>query len=282
MDRLQIEAGLKPAQNFVTRHHEFLLPGAAGIERHEFDKAKTQILLPGKFSERFNFMVVESANDDGVDFDRVKSEFPGEINAGKHGSQAVASGDFFEIGRVERIEAEADALQTGPAQRVSFLREKEPVGGHGQIGHAGDLSEPADEPFHALPQQRFPARDADFFDAEFHREPNDALDFLEGEELRTRFPFAGDRRRWRGIFQGVESDAVKVGGFLGLGQAVKAAKVAAIGDTDPQVAHHASVRIRQQVRADHLGGAGTLVAGALVDGETILAPPDCLISTLRS
>src|SRR5438552_12312253 len=50
-DGAQIETRLQPLQNFAARHDEFLLPGAAGIERHELDEAEAQILLSGKRGE---------------------------------------------------------------------------------------------------------------------------------------------------------------------------------------------------------------------------------------
>ena len=107
--------------------------------------------------------------------------------------------------------------------------------------------------------------------------------------MRARFPLAHDRRGRRGILQPLEPDAIKVGRFLGFRQAIKTAEVATVGDTDPQVADDAPVRIGQEVGPDHLGGAGAVpggegavAGGVLVAVGTIFAPPDCLISTLRS
>ncbi len=136
--------------------------------------------------------------------------------------------------------------------------------------------------FHALPHERFAARQADLLDSQLDGYPHDSLDLFEAQNLRTGFPLAGDGRRRRWISQRVGFEAVKIGGFLRFREAVKAAKVAAIGDTHAQVAHDATMRISQQVRANHLGGTGVLVAGELVAGEAIFAPPDCLISTFRS
>src|SRR5205814_4317805 len=81
---------------------------------------------------------------------------------------------------------------------------------------------------------------ANFVNSELRREPNDTLDFLESENLGFRFPLAGDRRPRRGIVQCVEFDSVKARRFLRLRQAVKAAEVATVGDTDPQLAHDAA------------------------------------------
>ena len=82
--------------------------------------------------------------------------------------------------------------------------------------------------------------------------------------------------------RGFHSRVMGVAGDGFLNASDLAAKVAAIGDTHPEVAHDATVRISQQVRLNHLGGTAVLVAGELVAGEAIFAPPDCLISTFRS
>ena len=192
-------------------------------------------------------MIVQAADDDCIDLDWPQPQFARQINAGQHGTQTVASGDFLEIGRIEGIEAEADAVEPGLAQRVPLLGKEKSVGRHSQVGYARDEAKPGDQRFQALSQQRLAAGQANFVDAELDGKPYQALDFLEGEKVRTRLPLAGDGRGWRGIFQGVELDAVKVGGLLRFRQAVKAAKVAAVGDTDPQVAHDAAMRVGKEI-----------------------------------
>ena len=109
------------------------MPGARGIQRHELDETETEILAPGKLGERLDLVIVEAADHDGVGLDRVQPQFLRQVNAGQHRTEAVPPGDLLEVGRVERVEAEADALQSGLPQRARLLREEESVGGHGQI-----------------------------------------------------------------------------------------------------------------------------------------------------
>ena len=117
--------GLQAVENFAAGHDHFLLPGARGIERHEFDEAQAQVALARKLRQRLDFVVVDAADDDGVDFDGVKAEFLGQADAGQDLVQTVAPGDLPEVVAVERIEAEADAAQAGGAQRPRLLPEKE-------------------------------------------------------------------------------------------------------------------------------------------------------------
>ena len=115
---------------------------------------------------------------------------------------------------------------------------------HRHRGHRGlDQGERMIEIAHQR-RARLAAGHAHLLDAEFDGESDHALDFLERQDLRTRFPLAGNGRRRRGVSQRVEFDAVKVRGLLRLRQAVEAAKIAAVGNADPQVAHDAAMRVR--------------------------------------
>src|SRR5213075_1767825 len=113
--------------------------------------------------------------------------------------------------------------------------------------------------------ERFAARQADFLNSQLDGDPHDPLDLFEAQNLRTRLPLAGDGRGRRRIPQRVKFDAVKIGRFLRFREAVKAAKVAAIGNTHPEVAQDPAVRINQQVRPVHFGGTW-VTAGELVTG----------------
>ena len=62
----QIKPFLQALQNFAARHHQFFQPGPGRIQRHELNKAKTEIVLASKFDQRFNFLIVNVANDDGA------------------------------------------------------------------------------------------------------------------------------------------------------------------------------------------------------------------------
>ncbi len=59
----------------------------------------------------------------------------------------VAPGDLLEIVAVQRIEAEADAAQARLAQGPALFGEEKPVGGHGQVAHAGNGGDQCDQVF---------------------------------------------------------------------------------------------------------------------------------------
>src|SRR6184192_333947 len=70
----QFEAALQSRQNFMPRHDHFFQPGASGIEGHELDEAENKIVIEGKLRESFDFMIVNVANNNGVDLYRIEAE----------------------------------------------------------------------------------------------------------------------------------------------------------------------------------------------------------------
>ena len=158
-------------------------------------KRRLRLPLAGELGQRLDFVVVDAADDDRVDLDRVQAKFLRQADAGQDLVQAVAAGDLLEIVAVERIQAEADAAQAGLAQRRRLLREEEAVGGHRQVGDAGNPGDARDQFLDVVAQQRFAAGEPDFLDAQADGEAHDALDFLEGEDVGPGHPLLHDGRR---------------------------------------------------------------------------------------
>jgi hypothetical protein len=274
-------AALDAFEDFAAGDDEVALPRVRGIERHKFDEAHGEFAFAGEFGEGLDFVVVDAADDDGVDLDGVHAEFAGETDAGENAGEAVAAGDFLKVCAVERIEAEADALESGFAKGASLLGKKVTVAGHREVSDARDFADARDELREIAAQERFTAGEPDFFDAEIHGEADDALDFLEGQQLGFGLPLARDAI---GLRKGGPAAAIKILGGLGFREAVEAAEVAAVGYTDAEVAQDAAMSINEQTGMSHylsdaLGeGGGELV---LMGGMTWMLPSD-LTSTLRS
>ena len=60
-------------------------------------KRRLKAALMGKVGQRLDFVVVEAADDHGVDLDRVKAKFLGQGDAVQNIAQAVAAGDLLEV-----------------------------------------------------------------------------------------------------------------------------------------------------------------------------------------
>ena len=269
---------LQSLEDFAAGDDHFLQPGARGIERHEFDEAQAQVAFAGEVGQRLDFMIVDAADDDGVDFDRREAEFLRETDGLQHFAQAVAAGHLFEIRAVERIEAEPHAVQAGGAQRPGFLGEQETVRRHGEVVDAGNVRDAGHEILDIVAQERFAAGEPDFVDAESDGEADDAFDFLEAEDARFGDPLLDDGCR---VGQVRPMAAVKILRGLSFRQAIQATEIAAVRDADPQVAQNPAVRIDEQLGLDHLG-TEEFVAAVLVCGGMTRTEPSAPISTFKS
>ena len=96
-NRAQVEAGLQAGQNFVAGHDHLLEPGARGIERHELNEAQAQVALAREAGQRLDFVVVDAADDDGVDLHRVQAEFLRQADARQDLLQTIAARDLLEV-----------------------------------------------------------------------------------------------------------------------------------------------------------------------------------------
>src|SRR6266850_460319 len=197
--------------DFRSGDDEIARPVAVRIERHKFDETHDNAALAGKFREGFDFVVVESADEDGVHFGGSEPRFLGGFDAPHDRGERLCAGDAFESGRVERIEADVDATETGGDQAVAAFGEQMAIGGHGEVFDAESMKA-SEEILDTVANQRFTAGDANFANAEMQEDASEAVELGPGKNLV------------------VVAIVFRVGGA-----AVDAAEVAAIRDGDAQV-----------------------------------------------
>lgn len=165
-----------------------------------------------------DLVLVNGLFDDGVDFNGVKSEGCGGVDAFQHGrGVAVGVAHFAEGIWVECVETDGDAAQSGLVEAWSFLVEEDAVGGEGEIGLWVLFGELADEVGEVFSEEGFAAGEADFLCSEADENGGEAGDFFVGEDERAR-------QEW----------VVWTEDFAR--HAVGAAEVTAIGDGDPKIA----------------------------------------------
>src|SRR5581483_3664918 len=83
-DGMELETIAEAGEQLASGDDQFFEPRASGIQRDKLDKTHGQRAFVAELSEVLDFMVVEAANDDGIDFDRVKSELLGQPDALQH------------------------------------------------------------------------------------------------------------------------------------------------------------------------------------------------------
>ena len=79
----------------------FALPRSAGVQRHELDHSHDNLLPHGETGQCLDLMVVQAANDDGVDLDRSQAKRLGQADGFEHIVEPIAASDFPEVIAVE-------------------------------------------------------------------------------------------------------------------------------------------------------------------------------------
>src|SRR5216683_846523 len=204
-------AGMDALVDVRGGHDKAARPVAVGIERHKFDKAHDDAGFAGVQSKGFYFVVVQAADQDGVHLGGRQARFLGDIDTVHHGGKGLGSGDAFEFGGIERIEADIDAAETGGQEPVAPFGKQVAVGGHGEVLDAEGM-EARDVVLDAFADERLAAGDADFTDAQAEKNPSKTVELGPGENFV--------------VFAVV---------FRVSGAAVNAAEIAAVRDGDAQV-----------------------------------------------
>src|SRR6185369_1387472 len=140
-------------------------------------------------------MVIETANDHGVDLHRVEPELLRQRDTFQHSLESVAAGDLFEVFSIQRVQAETETAKSRLAQLARFLGEKETIARHCQIGDPGYGRNSLHQFLDPLPQKRLAASQTDLLDSSAHRKANDPLDFLEAEQVVFGHPLLNNGSR---------------------------------------------------------------------------------------
>jgi hypothetical protein len=194
-------------------------------------------------------------------------------------AQAIAASYFFEVVAAKRIETKADATQASFAQSTRLLWKQEAIGRHRKVFDAGNGRDARHEFLEVVAQERFAAREADFPDAQSGRKTNDPLDFFKREDVGFWHPLLNDGR---GVGQVRPVTAIEILRRLRFREAIHTAKIAAVGETDSQVAKNPAVGINQRIRRGHCFGVGAVPAGLFVSGGMTRTDPSVLTSTFKS
>src|ERR1700745_1567428 len=175
-------AGVDALVDFGGGDDKATSPMAVGIEGHEFDKAHNDAGFTGVGSESFDFVVVNAADQDGVDFGGGEARVLGRGDALDHGGEGLGSGDALEFPGIERIEADIDAAQASGNETVAAFGQQVAVGGHGEVLDAQRV-ETSDEVLNAIPNERSPASDTNFANAQTEEDRGEAVEFGPGENF---------------------------------------------------------------------------------------------------
>ena len=128
ISRHQIKARTETAEYFPAGDHMVFLPCATGIQWHEFDESKIQMLSTGELAKNLDLVVVKMTNDNGVHLNGCEAQFPCLPDGVEHLQQSVATGELLEVFPIKGIEAEAHSLQASHTQLSTVLGKLKTIG----------------------------------------------------------------------------------------------------------------------------------------------------------
>ena len=212
--------------------HCVVQPATLGIKRHELNKPHLDIFFTTKRGEGDDFVVVHPALHNSIYLYRRHTHCNCSIDAFEHRSELVTLGDLLELFAVQRVEAHVDAPQTGTLQVGGHQRERGAIGGDRHVdglasqrriggGRHGEHGECRDQFRKVGPHGGLATGEANAIHPKtLDTDACNAGDFFIGQHFGARQPH-----------------------HAFFGHAIGAAKVAAVGYRNAQVAHRATVRI---------------------------------------
>ncbi len=174
--------------------------------------------------QRGGFLVVEALERDGVELD-LEARLARGLDAAQDLVEIAPARDGAEFRGVERVERDIDAPDAAIREFGGVARELRAVGRQRQLVEraAGQMPRKRAEQGHDVaPHQRLAAGDAQLARSQPHEGRAQPIELLEGKHVAL-------------------GQEVHV-----LGHAIGAAEIAAVGDGDADIAHHAAERIDQR------------------------------------
>ena len=156
-------------------------------KRHLFDETDVEPFCDGEADQIQHLVMVTVFKDHGVEFDTFKVGRYRCVDAGEGFGYVSITGNGMKPVRLQRVDADIDALHAGAAQCVGIAGQLGAVGGQGQFS---ELIEPAQliENLHDIvARQRFTAGYAYLLYAQVYESLTDAYDLFQREQLGARY-----------------------------------------------------------------------------------------------
>jgi hypothetical protein len=223
----RLVSGIEPGQRFQLAQSSFdpslgifigdetssgYLGALSAAEWHQFDEANMPVVVARQECQLADLIVVQSARDDAIEFDWREPGSHGGIDPRSNRAGLSATHDLRHGVFAQAVDVDIHAVQPGVAQGLGQWRQQDPVGRHGDIANAVDPSAAFDDFDQITSQGWLAPRKADPAESNGRRGLDHSLDLT-----------------------GVEQVLVGSVRDLSHGHAVDAAKVAMIGQRNPEI-----------------------------------------------
>ena len=124
-------------KNFLFGNRLLQAPGIGIAHVHVFDETHRKPVGSAEFDQRDDFIVVQAANNHGVDLDRIEPGAVRREDAGQDLFQIAALGDLPEPFGIECVQADVDPAQSCGAKGGRSFSQKRAVGRKAQVFQTG-------------------------------------------------------------------------------------------------------------------------------------------------
>jgi hypothetical protein len=199
-------------QDLPLGYHVLRYPVVGVPHIHELDEPEPEPVLPRELDQGEDVVVVDAALDHGIDLDRIEAQEPGGQQPLQDAGQVVAPGQGTEFRGTQGVEARVDPAEARAEQPRRVLLQVRGVGRQGKVPEPSQAGKGGNQGIQPVPQQGLPPGEPDLLDPRLQKQPGQARDLLEGEDLPPVDPLILLERH-----------------------AVHAPEVAPVGDRYPQV-----------------------------------------------
>ncbi len=98
------------------RDEALVVDRAHAFHRHDLEETDFPRLVDAERGHIDNFVLVLASHDDGIEFDRADADALGFFDAGKHEIEPATTSHELERERIERVDADVDAIESGVFQ----------------------------------------------------------------------------------------------------------------------------------------------------------------------
>src|SRR3984893_16878763 len=172
-------AGGNAFVNLRSGNYNIARPVSIGVQWHELNEAHDQGALTGKDREVLDFVLINTADENGVDFCGSESGSLSRIDAVHYRAKRFGACNTLEFCGIERIEADINAMQASGNQTRASFRKQVTVGGHGNIFNA-KRAEMRYEIFHPRANHRLTPGNAHFSNTQTFEYTGEADEFRPG------------------------------------------------------------------------------------------------------
>lgn len=175
---LQWSQGAEIGKNLIGANVVLVKPIAIVVKVHELYEANTIRPIEGQFRQIQNFVVIDSPHHHHIDFDWIEAGVLSCLDAAPDPLELITAGDAQKFLRLECVETDIDAANTGIVHVLGKLFQHDSVGGEAEALQSGECCQAAAEVSDSFPYQWLTACESNLGYSHIHCYLNEVEEFF--------------------------------------------------------------------------------------------------------